>query len=370
MNLYERARSSLRDMAADEKLRFWVQFLWVNRVLALVSFGMSVVNIFTKEYLLMLSTLIFCVMCLINVVFARRRRPGQKFVGILFMAEFLALLMFFLISGIPDGFSVLWCILIPPYSLAMYGRKRGTLMSAVLFVMIASVYWTPLGGVVLQYSYNTTFQLRFPMLYAAVYTMSFFIETIRAMTQEELMEAREKYRYLYAHDSLTGAYNRYGFDKRIRSVLKNADKYGAALIIMDIDHFKNINDHYGHTQGDTVLKEVTALLEAASGEHGYVCRWGGEEFAVLLKKDSNAQELAEMMREKIADTRIRLDRFVVGITASFGVAVADGQVEVTELVSCADNCLYSAKQHGRNRVVVKTIHVTAEKHEEKNGGKQ
>jgi diguanylate cyclase (GGDEF) domain len=355
MNLIEKAKKSLHDMTSDETLRFWVQFLWINRVLAAVCIFMSIVNLFTKEYTLMISTMVFAGLSLINVLYSRKKQDGQQIIGVIFCIEALALLTFFLVFGIPDGFSILWCILLPPFMLEMFGLKKGTIVCAVMFALLIFFFWIPAGRAMLLYEYGATFELRFPMLYSAFYLMGFFLETIRAMTQQQLVEARENYRYLYIHDALTGAYNRYGFNNRIDEAVRAAEEGGVSMIIMDIDHFKAVNDNYGHLQGDEVLCRIAAALKDIAGDKGDVCRWGGEEFAVLLSGGYDAAALAEEMRIAVSELRIAFEGTEFSVTASFGVAATKHRVTAAELVTAADGYLYKAKSTGRNKVVADEV---------------
>lgn len=139
-------------------------FEWLNILLALVSFFMTVVNVFTKEYILMVSTFVFSVACIINAVLIKRGTRVKRITYTIFVVETLALLAFFLISGIPNGFSALWMCLIPSFSLLIFGRKSGTRYSIVTFFMLLFFFWFPFGRKMLWYQYTDEFMLRFPFL--------------------------------------------------------------------------------------------------------------------------------------------------------------------------------------------------------------
>jgi diguanylate cyclase len=122
------------------------------------------------------------------------------------------------------------------------------------------------------------------------------------------------------------------------------------LLILDIDYFKQVNDRFGHNIGDVVLQEVAALLKGEIREIDIVCRWGGEEFVVLLPTASIEQAvvIAEKLRNKIASLEIEV---VGNISASFGVAEVDKKIFLEDLIAKADEALYKAKSTGRNKVV-------------------
>ncbi len=149
-------------------------------------------------------------------------------------------------------------------------------------------------------------------------------------------------------DTLTGIYNRRGCMKR----LKNGDKR-YALLYIDIDHFKKINDTYGHDAGDEVLKEVARLITAHIRKDDVLCRHGGEEFLLFIANASEEQamKVAQKLRK-----HIEIHRFdkVGDVTVSIGVAVREKNESIGSLISRADKNLYKAKEQGRNAVVAQS----------------
>ncbi len=157
-------------------------------------------------------------------------------------------------------------------------------------------------------------------------------------------------------DSLTGFYNRRGFFTRGDRALVRAALEGRplALIMLDIDHFKHINDRYGHAAGDAVLRAVAARCQANTRTSDLLARLGGDEFALLLPHASLAlaRQIAERIRAAVADNPITTATGVVAVTLSLGVALpADGDTGLEALLIRADNALYTAKAAGRNRVM-------------------
>jgi diguanylate cyclase (GGDEF)-like protein len=150
------------------------------------------------------------------------------------------------------------------------------------------------------------------------------------------------------HDSLTGAFNRRAVIELTEAHLRDG---GLALIVLDIDHFKRINDEHGHPAGDAVIVELVARLRAIAPEPVEIGRVGGEEFTVVLPQMElqTAVELAERMRTQVASTPFDMpvDRIV---TASFGVSFTPSGGTFTEAYCSADAALYEAKRRGRNAV--------------------
>jgi diguanylate cyclase (GGDEF)-like protein len=155
-------------------------------------------------------------------------------------------------------------------------------------------------------------------------------------------------------DALTGIYNRVKFNDIFSDLIYNANRYDKdfSVILFDIDHFKHINDTYGHNVGDSVLIELTHTVKNLLRESDIFVRWGGEEFIVVLQLTSllNAEKIALDLRKNIEERPfIRVKE----VTCSFGVTeFRDGDTQMI-LLERVDEALYEAKENGRNRVVVK-----------------
>ncbi|MGV8920207.1 MAG: GGDEF domain-containing protein [Pseudomonas sp.] len=156
-------------------------------------------------------------------------------------------------------------------------------------------------------------------------------------------------------DGLTQVFNRDTFTRLLEQTLGNAPGR-VALVMLDIDNFKQFNDRYGHPLGDRVLQHVGQLLRNALPPHAIAARYGGEEFCVILKECSDIDSVyafAEQLRLKFRSLRIKarsMDEVLDTITASFGVALAQTGDNVESLVTRADDALYQAKRNGRNQV--------------------
>ncbi len=161
------------------------------------------------------------------------------------------------------------------------------------------------------------------------------------------------------HDPLTGVMNRRAFEAELTAELERCLRYGqrAALLILDVDHFKRVNDTFGHPAGDAVLKNVSDEIVAAVRGVDRVARWGGEEFAILLPQAEvpAATRVAQRINMSIAQRTMLVDGQRLNVTVSIGVAVADPEspdLRPARLVGEADRALYAAKESGRNRVVL------------------
>lgn len=167
---------------------------------------------------------------------------------------------------------------------------------------------------------------------------------------------REKLRAEAMRDSLTGLYNRRFLEEIAPAFLRQVERRGADLCValLDIDHFKQVNDGFGHAVGDAVLRRAAGLLHATLRRSDICCRYGGEEFLLLLPDcDIGAAfEKLEALRERVAELHESADTALPPITASFGLAqVPAGATSLEDSIRQADEALYAAKQSGRNRVV-------------------
>jgi two-component system cell cycle response regulator len=174
--------------------------------------------------------------------------------------------------------------------------------------------------------------------------------------QDELRQRNEDLDRISRTDGLTGLRNRRHVEEYLAKLtsLARRNVEPIAVLVIDIDHFKSVNDDHGHDAGDAVLREVAGRLQDSVRLEDMVGRWGGEEFLVVLPNtaDQGAAELAERLRQVVADTPCRLaDGDAVQVTISVGCA-ASLIDDAGRLVRSADAAMYEAKQTGRNRVVV------------------
>lgn len=174
--------------------------------------------------------------------------------------------------------------------------------------------------------------------------------------QRELLAAREALREQAERDSLTLLWNRSFILKQLGRELSRASREGRPLgiVIVDLDHFKNINDTHGHLAGDAVLREAARRMQSSVRQYDSIGRYGGEEFLILFPgcSEVDAFSQADRLRKQISQTEMSIDDRAVRVTASFGVTTAtpgeDWNPET--LIRRADEALYLAKKSGRNRV--------------------
>ena len=175
-----------------------------------------------------------------------------------------------------------------------------------------------------------------------------------ALNLRKLEEAKETISRLADTDELTGLYNRRFFNGRLAALISAARRHQQplSLIMIDLDHFKKINDTCGHAVGDQVLKEFARLLRELVRNEDIPARWGGEEFIIVLPYTDRLSAGATAERLRSALGQLRLDMVSSKLSASFGVAGLAPDEEADSLIKRADEALYRAKQKGRDGVVV------------------
>jgi diguanylate cyclase (GGDEF)-like protein/PAS domain S-box-containing protein len=181
--------------------------------------------------------------------------------------------------------------------------------------------------------------------------------TERVRAERELRALQEALREQSTHDGLTGLYNRRYLDETFARELIKAQREGGpiSIIMADLDHFKKVNDLYGHLAGDEVLRAFGGLLKRNSRSSDIFCRYGGEEFLLVFPgmTEAAALERTERLRSAIAATPMSFGRSQIAVTSSFGVAMFPRCGRTADaLIAAADRALYAAKAAGRNRVVL------------------
>lgn len=175
--------------------------------------------------------------------------------------------------------------------------------------------------------------------------------------QEELEEANRLLQVLSCTDGLTGVFNRRHFDNELEVQLSRSRRYKfpLSLVLVDVDHFKRVNDEHGHPAGDKVLRAIAGTLQSMVRKADVVARYGGEELALVLANtgEDGAAILAERVRAAVAGLEVVDDRATIRCTVSAGIATSHpgDPLDTSKLLHRADVALYTAKRTGRDRVV-------------------
>lgn len=176
------------------------------------------------------------------------------------------------------------------------------------------------------------------------------------LLQDDLLRSQQVLRHEASHDRLTGLWNRGRvLDELARELRRNRRELGSiSVILADVDHFKAINDSYGHAVGDMVLHRIGQIISSTLRSTDSVGRYGGEEFLLVLPRADihSGRDVADRVRAAVASAPISGSHLELAVTMSLGVACSAAVIESAALVDAADQALYRAKANGRNRVEV------------------
>ena len=179
--------------------------------------------------------------------------------------------------------------------------------------------------------------------------------------EKSLIESEARFKFLANHDSLTGVFNRRSFIELAEVELVNAAARSipCCLAMMDIDHFKNFNDTYGHLAGYEALRHAVKTIQVGLRKNDFMGRYGGEEFIFFLHgaDDETGLKVLDRFRKNLAEAPVQLENGVITVHASFGVVGSgmenpENKDHVQKLINYADTALYAAKKAGRNRVMI------------------
>ncbi|HEX6802223.1 MAG TPA: diguanylate cyclase [Terriglobales bacterium] len=239
----------------------------------------------------------------------------------------------------------------------------GVVYCGALFFFVEEVFITRIAGVSSEVSKVTVsgdLSLRLnPSGNDEITTLARTVNSMLAAIQKakaELMQAQESLRFHAEHDALTGVLNRRAIRDVLRKELSRCrrEKNTLGVILADVDHFKKVNDHYGHASGDAVLVTVVQRISATLRSYDAVGRYGGEEFLIIAPGCdlALAQKLAERIRSSISDEAIDLGNDTANVTVSLGVILGTAESDPEFLVAQADTAMYHAKRNGRNRIEI------------------
>lgn len=263
--------------------------------------------------------------------------------------------LFLIITGGTDNTGPLWCYTFSPLLLFIQGGVRGALIVSLLLLITAGLFYYP-ETPWLMTVYSDSFKSRFIASYADVTIMAFLYEYSRQRAYNKLKTLSQQMYNASRTDGLTGLTNRRAMLEILEAeharALRHHHPY--TLIIGDLDHFKTINDTLGHTCGDLVLKEVAKLLSQCLRKQDVVARWGGEEFLILLPELGAAAsaQVAEKIRHSVETLKLRCHEEEIHLTISLGAHTGELSGHYDEFIKQADTNLYSAKDGGRNCVIV------------------
>lgn len=272
------------------------------------------------------------------------RCQNLKLASWLLIATVLFNLSFFIVSAKAAAYSVIWITVLPPLAFFLLGRRAGSWVTGIAFAAVIGylIYFLP-ELPALRLSIGAILNISEVLI--ILWLLFRFYESSRQAAFAELGR-------LSMVDKLTGVYNRSKLDDLLEYHIQLTSRALQPLVValIDIDHFKQVNDHYGHLQGDAVLQQVAGALNSRLRATDGFGRWGGEEFLLICPNTTLAEglNLAEALRSHIEQS-VKLDGQPV--TLSVGVTAVSATTTPADVIRYADAALYQAKNSGRNCVV-------------------
>ena len=352
-SLFTHLRHRLSESFTDELQRKTVlaQLFSAVALLLLLLFSIDALLKDNPGHALIL--MIFAVLTSANYMFLKFTRQADiANLGIIVLMGSLCLYLFY--TGGVVGTGPLWSFIFIPVAIFLGGIKRGVL-AVILLLAVMMVLYQSLRISMHEDMYSTTFMVRFVAIYTTLAILAFLNEYFRNGTQRYLQSAYTRLESLYRTDDLTGLYNRRHIMEQLTyEVLRlHRTKSPFSVILFDIDHFKQINDNYGHACGDYVLRSLAEVLKKALRSIDIAARMGGEEFLVLLPDTHlhGAAIGAERLRKEMEQYPFTYEGMQFSVTISLGVSEACNDFMLDELLDLVDDNLYKAKNRGRNRLV-------------------
>ncbi len=312
-------------------------------------FVLGLSGIYTSSHILTSFLLGGSLLLLLNI-FYLKHTDNYQISGYIVLYLFSILMLFLVYSGGVENTGALWIYCLPPIALYIHGLKRGLLdMSIFIFLMIFILFYP--NKDFLEAEYTTVFKVRIVLSFLLLVALSAVYGYSREKSSKKMIKMRKDLEFFLRRDELTGLYNRRGYQDKIHSIKAT---YGA-ILMCDIDHFKRINDTYGHDVGDYTIQEVSKCIRNNLRKNDIAVRWGGEEFFVFLAETTsdNAYIVSEKLRESIENIAIRYDKHIeVHVTMSIGISTVSDGISLEDAIRNADNAMYQSKADGRNKSTI------------------
>lgn len=335
----EQSRSGLR----DSHRRSLMRMLFVITAAALLVFaGLQIFNGFLWVGV---SELALCAILFYGIWQLQVTPYLQQWIYVYLVSLFS---FFIIIMVLPEASiaAFAWVLMMPVLAYLLLGKHEGMILSIPFMTAGCFAYYCYLGS-----AGNARGMIDLLNMLLCAVLMLAFIHLYEVRREE----AEQRLADMAQTDALTGLANRSSFQSRLVRTIAESERNGTgfALVIMDIDHFKMVNDTLGHEAGDLVLASISRCLTERLRSTDFVARLGGEEFGLILRdvRPGVAYDLMEELRQRIANRKLKYGDANIRVTACFGIAQwpENGQ-DAESLFRAADRCLYRGKRSGRNCV--------------------
>lgn len=341
----------------EERRRTLLLYLG-NGVACAFLFAFGIAGLLQDRHLLAAFVLVHAGITFANILIFRFT-SNHSWASYGFAYGLLALFTFLVWTGAVERTGPLWGYPMAVSAVVVLRARIGLTVVAAMAGIAMLLFVAP-ASLIGPLPYSAEFKIRFISTFLAMSLFMVLHEYARNRSQAELLRISAQLDKLSQTDALTGLPNRRFMLERLEEensrYLRHQHPY--AILYGDVDDFKLINDRYGHQAGDEALRIIGQTLRSNLRQHDLVCRWGGEEFLVLLPETSVelAREVGEKLRESVAAIRFCPAGQEHRLTMSFGLHAVTGHGSIDAFIQQADQKLYRAKQAGKNRAVAELHH--------------
>ncbi len=317
----------------------------------LLCFGFGAV-LSLESYPVLVSVL-YSLGCSYFVIHVLQRYTGNKNVYVhLILYSILLLMLYLVYSGGVNNNGPLWIYLVSPVALFLDGLKRGLMNIALFISALCLLLFTP-NNALLATTYTLDYKISLVFSFLSVTILFSYYEHSRQRSFDFMNKISRKFEQMAKYDLLTQLPNRKeALDKleyEYRRIERNLSP--VSIILCDVDHFRKVNDKYGHEQGDKVIISLGTLFKNAIRKQDTIARWGGEEFMLILPQTNSTQALivAQKIKDRLALKQSELGVKKTVITVSMGVSEININTPIDVAIKRADEHLRKAKENGRNQ---------------------
>lgn len=343
----------LHTLYEHEEARINNVLAWVSGAAILALIGIGTKAWYSEHVLHGTILLFFAVAMSFNLLDYHLNRNTMRHKVVL-LATVGLLFIYLTATGGESGTGPLWLYVFPPLVFFVTGLYPGLLLTGLCLALACLVFFFPQLPFVTA-TYSADFKLRFILTLAFESSFCFVLDYSRRRARRQLLDMAGLYERAARTDELTGLSNRRDMQQQLDKALSRykRSRLPSSIILVDLDHFKKINDAFGHEAGDRVLIDFANLLQRICRQADIASRWGGEEFLVLLPDTSLLQALVLADRLRLAT---QAEAFVfqnqrLDLSISAGVCSVSPYSTVESLLRQADLNLYEAKSGGRNRII-------------------
>jgi len=316
---------------------------------------MGLVGLFNQNFFLA-GALFLASFVYFNGYYAYKKFNNIKLASAIILYSLYLLMLYLVYTGGVEKTGPLWIFMVAPVSVFIHGLKRGLFEIALFLILTSVILFVPL-DLFDNVSYSTEFKLRLIYSFLTVTFLSAVYEYTREKSYKRALDLSKKYQQLAHLDHLTQLSNRrdalHILKREKARIIRSKEAF--SIMLCDVDHFKKINDLYGHNAGDAVLIDLAKIFTRTIREQDCVARWGGEEFLFILPQTlvNNANIIAMKIQEELQNHFVNYEDEKIKVTVSIGIEQFNANQSIDEVINNADKFLYQAKDSGRNQIFPK-----------------